>query len=461
MSQELKWVEELFEEGKTDEAKALLLQMLQKDPENKEIHNNLGVILFHEDRIQTARMHVEKALSIDPLFVNAILNFVDILRAQNQHERIIPIIEQYRKSAPENEEIEALYREFTSAGSGAAEEPAERSAPKDPQEAPPEKKVSATVGDGKLKVAMVCIKGLENFLSPIEQHFSDKFDLRLCYSTDNNEFVQAVLWADVVFMEWANELAVNLTNHAEILNGKHVICRLHSYEALAQFPDQMKWERIDQLIFEVDHIHQIVIERIPDLHKRVKKVHILPIGVDLEAFTFKERKPGYNLAFLGGVNYKKGPMLLFHAFRELLKHDERYNLSIAGMVQDPRYPLYFNQLAGELGIGDKIRFEGRVESVQQWFEDKNYIVCSSVLEGQYLAVMEAMASGIKPLVHNFVGARGVYPSDLIWNTLEEFVALAKEEKYDSASYRSYIDKNYNLKVYLEGLEKLFDSIEVS
>ena len=65
-------------------------------------------------------------------------------------------------------------------------------------------------------------------------------------------------WADIIWFEWADVLAVSLTNHPKgILNNKHVICRLHSGESFTSLPKQINWGLVDNVIFVAEHIRDI------------------------------------------------------------------------------------------------------------------------------------------------------------------------------------------------------------
>lgn len=328
------------------------------------------------------------------------------------------------------------------------------------EEYPDEKEVGRRLDEACLtyqlrsKVAVLCLPGLQSFLGDIVDFLKTRYEVRTCYSNNNQEIESAVRWADTVWLEWANELTSTLTNHSTILDGKHVICRLHSYEAFAGYVRKIRWERIDDLIFVAGHIKDIVVSQVPRLLQQVGYIHIVPNGINMNKFIFKERKKGNNIAYLGYINYKKGPMLLLHAFRELVQTDNRYRLFIAGDFQDARYKLYFDQMIREMGLEGNIQMDGWINDVGAWLADKQYIVCSSVLEGHPVSLMEAMACGLKPVIHNYVGARGSYPAKYLWNTIPEFVQKVTEDDYNSTEYREFIEQNYSLDSQLKKIEDI-------
>ncbi|MCP4267817.1 MAG: glycosyltransferase [Candidatus Brocadiaceae bacterium] len=425
----LKEGERLFAEGKILEAKQLFIALIDKGQNCREAYNNLGVIEFQQNDKKSSIEYFTKALEIDPFYKDAIMNYADLLRSMNQLSIAKPIVEKVAERYQDDEELINLLNSISSP------------------------KLVRT------KIAIVCQPGMESFLGDIVGFLKNGHEVKVCYSINIQEIDTTIKWADIVWLEWANELTINLTNHPEnILKDKHTICRLHSYETFAGFAGKVNWQNINDLIFVAEHIKDIVIQQVPMLPQIVNSIHVIPNGINMDRFSFKERAKGKNLAFVGNINYKKGPMLLLHAFRELVQMDSEYKLFVAGTFQDTRYQLYFLQMMQEMELGKNVQFDGWIKDINAWLEDKQYIVCSSVLEGHPVGIMEAMARGLKPLIHNFVGAKGIYPDKYIWNTIPEFVSMATEDNYDPAEYRNFIESNYSLDKQSESIDTIISQM---
>ena len=84
-------------------------------------------------------------------------------------------------------------------------------------------------------------------------------------------------------------------------------------------------------------------------------------------------------------------------------------------------------------------------TVDEWLEDKNYLLHASVKEGFSMAIAEAMAKGIKVVPHRFYGADDLWPG-LCWSSIDEAVDMITEtDNYHSTEYRQYlIDHGYDL-----------------
>ena len=256
-------------------------------------------------------------------------------------------------------------------------------------------------------------------------------------------------WADVTWFEWCDQILIQSSRNLK--KTSRVINRIHSYEIFTNFPAQVNWQFIDIAMFVAPHIERLFHEMFPT----IVKTKVIPNGVNLEQFEFKERSKSFNLAYVGYLNFKKNPELLLQCMAELVSRDARYRLHIAGEFQDMRYKYYFEQLIPALGIEQNIVFDGWVEDIDAWLEDKSYIVSTSVLESFGFGIAEAMAKGMKPVIHNWVGAKEVYPEKYIFNTPKEFADLVCANNYDSAEYRSYIRDNFSLPAQISELKALF------
>jgi Tfp pilus assembly protein PilF len=72
--------EAFFAEGNFAEAKDRFLAVVKDDPQDKNALNNLGVIAFQEKQIDHAARYFSQCLSIDPFYLDGVLNFCQLLR---------------------------------------------------------------------------------------------------------------------------------------------------------------------------------------------------------------------------------------------------------------------------------------------------------------------------------------------------------------------------------------------
>lgn len=306
----------------------------------------------------------------------------------------------------------------------------------------------------KKKIVFFVKQGLDSFLNDIIQGLSGIFETRKITVTEYKQIDEGMEWADLIWFEWCDELAIYGSKQA-LSGGRRILCRLHSYEAFSDYPSAVSWENIDRIIFVSEYIRDFISEK---LHLDKSKSIVIPNGIDICRYTYREGKPGFRIAYVGFINYKKGPMLLLHTFKAIYDINQEYRLYIAGQFQDERDILYYRQMIKEFGIEKNVFFEGWQENLDVWLEDKNYIICTSVLEAQNMSVMQAMAKGIKPVIHNFVGAKTIYDSKYVWNTIEDAVQMILDDNYHSAEYLDFIRKHYSVDKEMSSLMNLLQSL---
>jgi len=301
-----------------------------------------------------------------------------------------------------------------------------------------------TAGIVKKKMVFFVKQGLDSFLTDVIAALSSHgYDTKKVIVTQYQQIDEEIIGADICWFEWCDDLII-YASQLSTLQGKKVICRLHSYEAFTDQPEQVHWRNVDQVIFVAEHIRAVVLENVSSLAK--EKTVIIPNGIDQTKYHFAERKAGFNIGYVGYINYKKGPMLLLHTFKAIYDQDHRYKLYIAGNFQDQRDVLYYRQMIHEMGLSNNVIYEGWQDDVNQWLEDKNYLISTSVLEGHPFCIMEAMSKGIKPLIHNFVGAKGIYPEKYIWNTIPDCIKMLDSPCYNSTEYQQFIADNYSIQL---------------
>lgn len=295
---------------------------------------------------------------------------------------------------------------------------------------------------------------MDSFLGDIISSFSKEYIVKKIIVNSFDQIDKGMEWADICWFEWCDELLIYASKIPAAVS-KKVICRLHSYEAFTDYPTQINWKNVNHLIVDTNHIYNIVKDKV---NLNEKDVSIIPVGIDIKKFRYKKRKKGKNVAFLGYINYKKGPMLLLQFINALVNKDKEYKLHIGGVFQDERDKLYFNQMIKELKLEENIIFHGWVEDANQWLEEMNYVISTSVLEGQHLSVMEGMTKGIKPIIHNFYGAKQVYKEEYVWNTIEEAVEMVLENTYNSSDYYNYIKDNYSNEKIIKSIKVIFTEL---
>lgn len=167
-------------------------------------------------------------------------------------------------------------------------------------------------------------------------------------------------------------------------------------------------------------------ERAIELGCPPEKVITFTVGIDLNRFRFKERRPGntINFLYIGRLVEKKGVIFGIRAFAKSYQKHKNINLTIVGDG-----PLY-NEIDSEikkLGMTNNIKMLGYVPNTSAELDNADVFISPSVVAkngdaegGINVTVIEALACGIPALVTKQT------QSDLIFDGRTGFVAKEKD-----------------------------------
>lgn len=425
-------------------------------------YNILGIIFYHENNLDRAAEILKKALEINPINDDVLFNYSKVLFEKGN------FFESWRYLTRINTKTWEVY-DILGDTQLKLDNPAmalhyykkalELSNLKEMKDKFEEIRQQFKKTE---KLAIFCLPGLDSFIKNIAEILANVYELKIVSTTNNNEITNTYNWADIVWLEWANEMAIHITNKLPKAN-KKILCRLHSYEALSRFPEQINWQNVDRLILVADHIREILETYHEKIYQQIKeKIVIIPNGLDLDKFTFKIHQPGYDVAVVAHINHKKNPTMWLQIIKILKNIDERYTLHIAGDFQEIRYANYFKYFIKEADLGKNVKLYGFVKDINRFLEDKNYVLSTSIHEGHPYNIMEAMARGIKPIIHNFAGAKKLYPESLIFNFIDEAVEKITQASYNSIGYREYlIEKGWTLEDMQKSIKNTLDSLIIN
>lgn len=284
---------------------------------------------------------------------------------------------------------------------------------------------------------------------------------------------QNVEWADVIWFETCDNNILSATDpgsailddinnyqpwdlHDMDLANKKVIVRPIDIEVWQQHYMGVKWDVVDDIIFVAKHIRNLVdTDALIGTHKDMG-VHIIPCAVDLDRYRFAEREPGFDIAVISERWMSKGMAYILQIALKLKNIDSRYKIHLLGQRSDYQWEhAYFDDFIEhhQLPIEITNRIDGD-DAIDNFLEGKNYLLHASHKEAFSYATAEAMAKGIKPVLHRFYGADDLWPG-ITWDSIDQAIEMITENKYDSASYRQYlIDHGYTLPQMMEAIDKV-------
>lgn len=393
-------IETLHKEKEAEKAIDLSEKALKLFPQDAEFINNHAVICYNSEMIDKARKNINSAIELSPNDPDIQDNYQEIVNWQDQKDdEKTTIIEPERK-----------------------------------------------------KIAVFCGPD-DKFIGHIIEHLSTQHKVKRFKNGSIQDMQSLMKWSDLSWFEWCDGLIIHA---AKLPKECHTICRLHSYEAFTDVIKQVNWNNVDDLIFVAPHIRDIVLGQLPTI-KDIVNISVIKNGVDLQKYKFKDRQKGFNIAYIGYINHKKNPSLLLQCMRSLIDIDNRYMLHIAGKHQELRFKLYFDHIIEEMELTKNVIFHGWVDDINGWLEDKHFAVSTSVLESFCHGIADPMACGIKPIIHNFVGAKELYPKKYIFNSVKDFTDMVLSDDYKSSEYREYIEENYSQEKQISEIDMLVKS----
>jgi glycosyltransferase involved in cell wall biosynthesis len=207
----------------------------------------------------------------------------------------------------------------------------------------------------------------------------------------------------------------------------------------------VQWDNIDVLVTGGNQfVKDALAEQSPDIKNRTWMVTI-PSGVNLDKFKLVSRPRGKNLACVGHLGINKNPMFLLQCMQKLHYIDPEYKLFFAGSFQSLMLQQYLRHIVQAIELTDVVLFEGWQQDVNSWLQDKHYIISGSIGQGQSVGLLEGMACGLKPVIHNFPGANQIFPPEFLFNISEEFCQQILSDRYEPERYRRFVEGNYGLR----------------
>ena len=448
---------ELAEAGRLSEALDVVQGYLRAAPNNPEILNDIGAILHGKGQTSEAILHFSRALSLQPDSVQIMWNLSEAYLAVGRADEALELFDQMERSGILSADIlnRAANVFLEQDDKGNAIEMLLRSLQLSPEQTVLEPMVRV-IRSKRPKVAFFCGADGMTFLNDIIKFAEQRFETRVFNGKTDAELRELMEWSDISWFEWCTNLAVTASNMPKTCK---MIVRLHRYEAYELWPRQVNWSNIDVLVTVGNQItRQTLLNKVPYLESQTS-IEVIPNGVDLDKFEFRQRTRGKNIAFLANLRPVKNPSFMLQCMQKLHYIDPEYRLFFAGEIQDEVLECYLKQMINELGLRDVVFFDGWQSDVNAWLADKHYIVSTSICEGHPVGILEAMACGLKPVIHNFLGAEGIFPREFLFNISEQFCEQILSEDYEPYRYRGFIEEKYSLARQLHSVNELFVRFE--
>jgi len=275
------------------------------------------------------------------------------------------------------------------------------------------------------------------------------------FETCDNNLKSAMNPSEALQAEWLKDGIIESDLHKMDLQGKKIIVRPIDIEVWSgSHADEKLWDLVSDCVFIAPHIREIMMSDSRPQSSKMK-LHTIPHSVNPDKWTFRERKPGFNIAVVSEIWESKGIDYTLQIALKLKQIDSRYKITYVGRDQQYHWHRYYME---EFVRNNKlpITFEPWVDNLDEFLEDKNYLLNSSIKEAFSAITAEAAAKGIRPIIHAFGGYEPLWgDSGWVWQGIDEAIDMFTDGEYDSSSYLDYlIKKGYTTNQMMESIDKV-------
>jgi glycosyltransferase involved in cell wall biosynthesis len=420
-----------------DGALSLLRALARRHSSNAGLQNDLAVLWWNKGRPIRAEAAFNHAIRLDPNSSQARNNAMEFFLSTGRLDNAWRFLERHESRG----ELTELSRSEINQWKKILQDNQTINVQEDEERVGGPEHRMPSIAETDTAVGRIAVfASNRTFIEAVTNVLSQHNEVKYFSGQSVDEMAELMSWADVSWFEWCDQILI----HASRLPKRcAVVCRLHSYEAFTDMPGKVDWSKIDRLIFVNESVREIAAAQIPEWVPS----GIIHNGVNLDRFRVPpDKRYGKKIASVGYINYKKNPGLLLYCFKKIHEYDPEYTLHIAGTHQDPRIAVYFEHFLRHNPL--PVSFNGWVQDIPAWFEDKAFVISTSFFESFHYSIAEGMACGVIPLIHDWRGARELYPGGYLFSDPDECVSLLRRlersNRYQLADKnRRYIDERFN------------------
>lgn len=264
---------------------------------------------------------------------------------------------------------------------------------------------------------------------------------------------------DVVYFFPVQDNLSKASHKQEKPKDTFIIAEAVDIDIYSNHPGSVNWSFVDALVFMSKHMQEYANEKFGKKFGAIPQ-YIIPGGVDLDKFTFrKDPVNNYNVAWIGRLWIAKNVFGALQIFNQLIKLRswEPWRLYIRG---DKYHPPHWwrrhveSYLDVNPDLKTRVEFTPPAKDMNEWLEDKAFLLQTSFKEAQSYVCLEAAVKGLKPIIQMTTGMLDLYPQNWIFMTHDEAIRMILGE-YNPTDYRKFIVENYSIEKRVESFERIW------
>lgn len=286
----------------------------------------------------------------------------------------------------------------------------------------------------------------------MQQRFATGFQV----GVDPVKGAELMQWGDIWWFDGGGEMVVEASRRVK---RKKMVVSLRRCDIRDRWARQVRWENVDILVqIGSSAVEETLLPHVPDIRNRTRLV-IVPNGVNLDRYLFRQRTHGKSLACMGCLTMEANPAFLLQCMQKLHYIDPQYRLFFSGAFESPSLEQYVGYMVQALDLANVVFFEPHTGDLNGWLSDKHFVVAAGIGENQVEALLAGMACGLKPVIHNFPGAAKLLPARYLFNIAEQFCEQILSKDYEPESYRRFVQDRYPLKEQLKTVNGILTQLE--
>ncbi len=448
----------LAEAGKHVEAINCIREHLRDAPNDAEALNDAGTILHCLGRHDEAIGYLSRARNLRPDSGEIVWNLVEAYLAAGQATEAASLFDAMHQMGILN--VDVLNRTATQllnqGNKGQAMETLLRSYHQWPEQ-DILRSIMEIIRSKRPRVVYLRTRDhRDDSLSDVRTSVQEHFRLESPDGFNMDEIIGSISSQTIVWLDGGGPQVVKACERP--CQGK-IVVSLRRSDISGEWMRQVRWENVDILVqIGSAAVEEALIDHVPDIRNRTRLV-VLPYAVNLDRHALRQRPVGKNLACLDRLSMEANPGLLIQCMQKLRYLDNGFRLFFAGAFESDLLEQYVRHSVKMLGLSDAIFFEAYPDDINAWLSDKQFIVSSGMGEGHVEVVLTAMATGVKPVVHDFPAASCLLPGDCLFNISEEFCQRIRAADYEPARYRRFVEDRYPAQVQLRQINGILSQLE--
>jgi len=294
------------------------------------------------------------------------------------------------------------------------------------------------------------------FLQPVIDHWRD-----LGHEVETGIWwgPELVDWADVCYFYPVENNLKQASNKTEKPPNKRIIAEAVDADIYGGHWRGVDWSWVDGLVCMSKHMLRWMETHNPRLPDSLPRYHV-PGGVDLGAWPMRRNQShGYNVAWIGRYWIAKNLFGALQVFNELIRSDpgHPWHLFVRGEGWSPDWwqEHVESYVATNPALAERVTFVDKyIPDLNEWLEDKHYLLQTSFKEALGYVVCQSAAKGIKPIIQNTNGALDIWPREWVFDTHAQAVNMFLGALYRPEDYRALIAGWYPLEKRLAALDEI-------